>query len=79
MEDEYHVLTVCHAYQEIRNVLLDSLKNEQNVTNWNIHVFPNEKPKPQKLIAKHVFECFKMMRKMDQNMCLCVCNYRYLK
>ena len=28
MEDEYHFLTVCHAYQEIRNVLLDSLKNE---------------------------------------------------
>ena len=45
---------------------------------------PNEKPETQKLIAKHVFECFKIRnkkcegrQKVDQ-MCVCVCNYHYI-
>ena len=45
---------------------------------------PNEKPETQKLIAKHVFECFKVRnkkcegrQKVDQ-MCVCVCNYHYI-
>ena len=29
MEDKYRLLTVCSAYQEKRNVLLDNLRNEQ--------------------------------------------------
>ena len=45
---------------------------------------PNEKPITQKLIANHVFECFKIRnkkregrQKVDQ-MCVCVCNYHYI-
>ena len=29
MEDKYRLLTVCSAYQEKRNVLLNNLRNEQ--------------------------------------------------
>lgn len=29
MEDKYHFLSVCSAYQEKRNVLLNNLRNER--------------------------------------------------
>ena len=32
MEDEYHFVTVCSAYQEKRNVLLGNLKNEHLIS-----------------------------------------------
>lgn len=47
---------------------------------------PNEKLEAQILIGKHVFECFTIRNEkedkkyidVDQNMCLCACNYHYL-
>ena len=47
---------------------------------------PNEKLEAQILIGKHVFECFTIRNEkedkkyidVDQNICLCACNYHYL-
>ena len=67
MEDEYILLFNCIlAYQE-KNVLFNNLKNRLNKMSPNeIFLFEinpsNEKPENQKLIAKHVFECFKMRK-----------------
>ena len=74
MEDEYHFLNVCSAYQEKRNVILfDNLTNEHLIrVNEMCHQMKYllnpayEKPETQKLITKHVFEC------------LSVCKYHYL-
>ena len=66
MEDEYHFLNICPAYQE-KKMFATRLfgkriqnKNKQNVTQQNIHV-----SKRQKLIAKHVFECFEKKKGED--------------
>ena len=40
MEDEYHFLTLCPAYQEKRNVVFDNLKNEHLIRGNKIS--PNE-------------------------------------
>ena len=73
MEDEYHFLTECPAYhQEKRNVLFDNLKNEHLI---RVHkMSPNEifmflinlpRREAQKLIARHVFEYFKIRKEKE--------------
>lgn len=91
MEDEYTLLFNCIMLRlpGKKNVLFNNLKNRLNKMSANeIFLFvinpPNEKPVTQKLIAKDVFECFKIRnkkregrQKVDQ-MCVCVCNYHYI-
>ena len=85
MEDEYHFLTVCPAYQEKRNVVFDNVKNEHlirgnKISPNEILMFlinpPKDQPETQKLKVKHVFECFKIRNKKEDksrsNMCLCM-------
>ena len=64
MEDEYHI---CPAYQEKRCSLLDYLEKEYRIkisrmSPNRIFMFlinpPSRNVKIQKLIAKHIFECF---------------------
>ena len=67
MEDEYHFLNICPAYQEIRCSLLDYLEKEyiikiRRMSPNKIFMFLinplSGNAKTQKLITKHVFECF---------------------
>ena len=67
MEDEYHFLNICPAYQEKRCSLLDYLEKEYRITISRmspnrIFMFlinpPSRNVRMQKLIAKHIFECF---------------------
>ena len=67
MEDEYHFLNICPAYQEKRCSLLDYLEKEYRIkisrmSPNRIFMFlinpPSRNIKIQKLIAKHIFECF---------------------
>ena len=64
----------------------ERIKKNWKMTNWVLGGSnpPNEKPVTQKLIAKHVFKCFKIRnkkregrQKVDQ-MCVCICNYHYI-
>ena len=85
MEDEYHFLTLCPAYQEKRNVVFDNLKNEHfirgnKISPNEIFMFlinhPKDQPETEKLKVKHVFEYFKISNKKEDksrsNMCLCM-------
>ena len=67
MEDECHFLSICPAYQEKRCSLLDYLEKEYRIKISRMS--PNKifmflinpasgNAKTQKLIAKHIFECF---------------------
>ena len=67
MEDEYHFLNICPAYQAKRCSLLDYLEKEYRIKISRMS--PNKifmflinpasgNAKTQKLIAKHIFECF---------------------
>ena len=67
MEAEYHFLNICPAYQEKRCSLIDYLEKEyrmkiSRMSPNRIFMFlinpPSENVKIQKLIAKHIFECF---------------------
>ena len=67
MEDEYHFLNICPAYQEKRSSLLDYLENEYRIKISRMspnRIFmclinpPSGDVRIQKLIAKHIFECF---------------------
>ena len=67
MEDEYHFLNICPAYQEKRCSLLDYLEKEYRIkisrmSPNKIFMFlikpPSGYAKTQKLIAIHVLECF---------------------
>ena len=67
MEDEYHFLNICPAYQEKRSSLLDYLENEYRIkisrmSPNRIFMFlinpPSGNVRIQKLIAKHIFKCF---------------------
>ena len=67
MEDEYHFLNVCPAYQEKRCSLLDYLEKEYRIkisrmSPNKIFMFlinpPSGNVNMQKMIAKHIFECF---------------------
>ena len=67
MEDEYHFLNICPSYQEKRCSLVDYLQKEyiikiRRMAPNKIFMFlinpPSGNAKTQKLIAKHVFECF---------------------
>ena len=67
MEDEYHFLNICPAYQEKRSSLLDYLENEYRIkisrmSPGRIFMFlinpPSGNVRIQKLIAKHIFEFF---------------------
>ena len=90
MEDEYHFLTVCPAYQEKRNVVFDNVKNEHlirgnKISPNEILMFlinpPKDQPETQKLKVKYVFEYFKISNKKEEKgdqICVCVCNHRYL-
>ena len=90
MEDEYHFLTVCPAYQEKRNVVFDNVKNEHlirgnKISPNEILMFlinpPKDQPEIQKLKVKYVFEYFKISNKKEEKgdqICVCVCNHRYL-
>ena len=90
MEDEYHFLTVCPAYQEKRNVVFDNVKNEHlirgnKISPNEILMFlinpPKDQPETQKLKVKYVFEYFKISNKKERKgdqICVCVCNHRYL-
>ena len=73
-EDEYHFLNKCPAYQEKRFSLLDYLEKEYRIKISRmppnkILMFPINPPsrsaKIQKLIAKHVFECFEKRKGED--------------
>ena len=74
MEDEYHFLNICPAYQE-KKMFATRLfgkriqnKNKQNVTQQNIRVSnkpPSGNAKRQKLKARHVFECFEKKKGED--------------
>ena len=74
MEDEY--LSICPAHQGERCSLLDYLEKEYRIsksrmTPNKIFMFlippppPSINAKIQKLIAKHVFECFKKRKEED--------------
>ena len=75
MEDEYHFLNICRpAYQEKRCPLLDHL--EKGYRMKISRMSPNKifmflinprrgNAKIQKLIAKHVFECFEKRKGED--------------
>ena len=90
MEDEYHFLTVCPAYQEKRNVVFDNVKNEHlirgnKISPNEILMFlinpPKDQPETQKLKVKYVFEYFKISNKKEEKgdqICVCVCNHHYL-
>ena len=67
MEDEYHFLNICAAYQEKRCSLLNYLEKEYRIKISRIS--PNKifmflinpasgNVKIQKMIAKHIFQCF---------------------
>ena len=67
MEDEYHFLNICPAYQEKRSTLLDYLEKEYRIkisrrSANRIFMFlinpSSGNVRIQKLIAKHIFECF---------------------
>ena len=69
LEDEYHFLNICPAYQEKRCSLLDYLEKEYRIkirrmSPNRIFMFPINPPsgnvRIQKLIEKHtcIFECF---------------------
>ena len=67
MEDEYHFLNICPTYQEKRCLLLDYLEKEYGLkmsrtSPYRIFMFlinpPSGNVRLQKLIAKHIFECF---------------------
>ena len=74
MEDEYHFLNICPAYQEKRSSLLDYLENEYRIkisrmSPNRIFMFltnpPSRNVRTQKLIAKHIFECFEKRKGED--------------
>ena len=74
MEDEYHFLNICPAYQEKRSSLLDYLENEYRIkmsrmSPNRIFMFlinpPSGNGRIQKLRAKHIFECFEKRKGED--------------
>ena len=74
MEDEYHFLNICPAYQEKRCSLLDYLEKEYRIkisrmSPNKIFLFlinpPSGNVKIQKMIAKHIFECFEKRKGED--------------
>ena len=74
MEDEYHFLNICPAYQEKRCSLLDYLEIEYRIkisrmSPNRIFMFlinpPSGNVRIQKLIAKHIFECFEKRKGED--------------
>ena len=74
MEDEYHFLNICPAYQEKRCSLLDCSEKEYRIkisrmSPNKIFMFlinpPRGNAKIQKLIAKHIFECFEKRKGED--------------
>ena len=74
MEDEYRFLNICPAYQEKRSSLLDYLENEYRIkmsrmSPNRIFMFlinpPSGNGRIQKLIAKHIFECFEKRKGED--------------
>ena len=74
MEDEYHFLNICPAYQEKRCSLLDYLEKEYGIkisrmSPNRIFMFlinpPSGNVRIQKLIAKHIFECFEKRKGED--------------
>ena len=66
MEDEYHFLNICPAYQERRYSLLDYLEKYRikisRMSPNRIFMFlinlPSGNVRIQKLIAKLIFQCF---------------------
>ena len=74
MEDEYHFLNICPAYQDKRCSLLDYLEKEYRIkisrmSPNKIFMFlinpPSGNVKIQKMIAKHIFECFEKRKGED--------------
>ena len=77
MEDEYHFLHICPAYQEKRCSLLDYLEKEYTDIELKIsRMSPNRKfmflinpprgnVRIQKIIANHIFECFEKRKGED--------------
>ena len=74
MEDECHFLSICPAYQEKRCSLLDYLEKEYRIKISRMSpnkIFmslinpPSGNAKIQKLIAKHIFECFEKRKGED--------------
>ena len=74
MEDEYHFLNICPVYQEKRSSLPDYLENEYRIkisrmSPNRIFMFlinpPSGNVRIQKLIAKHIFECFEKRKGED--------------
>ena len=72
MEDEYHFLNIRPAYQEKRCSLLDYLKKEYRIKISRMspnRIFlinpPSGNVRIQKLIARHIFECFEKRKRED--------------
>ena len=74
MEDECHFLNICPAYQEKRCSLLNYLEKEYGIkisrmSPNKIFIFvinpTSGNAKIQKLIAKHIFECFEKRKGDD--------------
>ena len=74
MEDEYHFLKICPAYQEKRSSLLDYLEKDYRIkisrmSPNRIFMFLintlSRNVRIQKLIAKHMFECFEKSKGKD--------------
>ena len=74
MEDEYPFLNICPAYQEKRCSLLDYLEKEYRIkisrmSPARIFMFlinpPSGNVRIQKLIAKHIFQCFEKRKGED--------------
>ena len=68
MEDEYHFLNICPAYQEKRCSLLDYMKKEYRIKISN-RIFlinpPSGNVRIQELIAKHIFQCFEKRKREE--------------
>ena len=74
IEDGYHFLNICPTYQEKRCSLLDYVQKEYRIkisrmSPNRIFMFlinsPSGKVRKQKLIAKHIFECFEKSKGED--------------
>ena len=84
MEEEYHFLNICAAYQEKRYSLLDYLEKEYRIkisrmSPNKIFMFlinpPSGNVKIPKMIAKHIFQCFEERKGEDGKATLGINNF----
>ena len=64
MEDEYHFLNICPAYQENKYIMKISRMLPNRIFMFLIKP-PSGNVRIPKLIAKHIFECFEKRKGED--------------